>query len=39
MNAGTIAGLVAITVAGFVAAFVVTCAIIVSGRISRGQGE
>lgn len=39
MDAGTIAGLTAITVAGFVAAFTVTCAIVISGRISRSRGE
>ena len=39
MDAGTIAGMAAIVVAGFVAAFAVTCAIIVSGRISRSRGE
>lgn len=39
MDAGTIAGIVAIVVAGFVAAVVVTCAIAISGRISRSRGE
>lgn len=39
MDAGTIAGLTAITVAGFVAAFVVTCACVVAGRISHNQSD
>ena len=39
MDAGTIAGVVAIVVAGLVAAVAVVSAVVLSGRISRGRGE
>lgn len=38
MNAGTIAGIIAIVVAGL-ATLAVYSACVVSGRVSRGQGE
>ncbi len=39
MDTQTMAGLIAILVASSVAAFAVTCAVVLSSRISRRQGE